>query len=186
MHNLNTQKIFRISALALALSVCTTSAMARPPQAPIDVAELEAHAAEAFAGADTDSDGLVTPEEFAAMERPKRRQGGHHARRNTDEQTSEQRSARRQAHSDQLFDQLDSDGDDFLSRDEYSAENQRAARKSLGSQRMFERLDADDDGVLTLDEFPPSRMARLDIDGDGTITTEELRQGRASHRNQDS
>lgn len=189
MEILYTPKILRIGA-ALTLAACATSALARPPQPPIDVAELEARAAESFASADTDGDGLITVEEFSTMEQPSRRSEGRKARpgreRGSQEGSDEQRSARRQAFSDQLFDQLDTDGDESLSRQEYSAASQRAARESLGKQRMFERLDADDDGVLTIDEFPPSRLARLDSDGDGTITAEELRQGRANHRLQDS
>lgn len=190
MNTLNTPNILKLSAAALALTAGAASVQARPPQPPIDVAQLEAHAAEAFAGADANGDGLVTLEEFSAMERPRRHAGGSRPRpdRERGAQTSadEQPAARRQAFSDDLFDQLDTDGDDSLSREEYSAANQRAARTSLGRQRMFDRLDADNDGVLTIDEFPPSRMARLDSDGDGTITSEELRRGRASHRHQDS
>jgi Ca2+-binding EF-hand superfamily protein len=124
------------------------------------------------------------------MPRPERRSSRPHARfgrsSGAAERSDEQQTARRLAYSDDLFDQLDSDGNDSLSRDEYSAASRRAAREAVGKQRMFERLDVDDDGVLTIDEFPPSRLVRLDSDGDGIITAEELRRGRASHRHQDS
>ena len=187
MNKSNRPATLRSGVLTLAFVTvgAATLAMAQPPRPPIDVAELESRAAEAFASADTDSDGLVTLEEFTAMERPARGEGKFRSRsgkRWGEGASEEDRAARRDAMNDDLFDMLDSNADDSLSRDEFSAANQRTARHTLRAQRAFARFDRDSGGVLTIEEFPASRLSNLDSDGDGTITREELKQGRASQR----
>lgn len=69
---------------------------------------------------------------------------------------------------------LDQDGDNVISRDEFTA-----ARP--GQPRMFDRFDGDQDGRITLDEFLEQRRAlqerrfnRLDANGDGAITEEDI------------
>lgn len=198
--------ILRLAVLTAAVVTAGAAqlALAQPPKPPIDVAELQSRAAEAFARADTDSDGLVTLAEFTAMERPHRgkrpfsprsgRRWGEvadsiegaaseiDAASSTDAASAARKIVRRDALNDELFDLLDSNADDSLSRQEFSADNQRAARQALHAQRAFARLDQNNDGVLTIEEFPPSRLANLDSDGDGTITREELKRGRASRQ----
>ncbi|NBB70807.1 MAG: hypothetical protein GVY33_10875 [Alphaproteobacteria bacterium] len=62
----------------------------------------------------------------------------------------------------QRFQQLDQDGDGFLSREEF-VEGERPGRMSdaptaeRNRARMFDQLDADDDGRLSLDELPEPR-----------------------------
>jgi Ca2+-binding EF-hand superfamily protein len=169
----------RKALVAGALLLGAGTSVAQPPRPPIDVATLEARAAEAFAKADADGDGMITEQEFSAVERPARSNrgpGGHKSHRSNRQNPD---TSARQNRAEEMFDLLDSNGDDSLSRDEFSRANQQAVRQTLGHQRAFSRLDANDDGVLTIEEFPPSRLAARDTNGDGTITQEELNSGRS-------
>lgn len=160
------------------LALAAGSSVAQRPQTPIDVATLETRGAEAFAEADADGDGMITEAEFSQADHPgrsKRGAGGHKHRGRAGQSPD---SEARQNMAEDMFDLLDSNADDSLSREEFSSANQRAARKNLGQQRAFTRLDANADGVLTIDEFPASRLAARDTNGDGTITSEELQRGR--------
>jgi hypothetical protein len=176
----------RTTLLAGVLFALAGTSFAQPPRPPIDVATLEARSVEAFSLADADSDGLLTEEEFSSLERPdrsKRGPGGHkyHGRGGRSSDPEAQQNA-----ADAMFDILDNNADDSLSREEFSMANQQAARKTLGSQRAFSRLDANADGVLTIEELPANRLATRDTDGDGTITQEELKRGRPNRNSNES
>lgn len=136
---------------------------------PIDLAQLEAKAEERFNAADADGDGLVSSDEFAALD--VRERGAKDA---PDNRRAKRLRERRQGE----FEVADRDGDGQLSAEEYHA--LPAAVRAVRQQRLFARLDADQDGVLIPREFPSraSRLARLDADGDGQITRRELRQAR--------
>jgi Ca2+-binding EF-hand superfamily protein len=166
-------------AAAILLTAAATS-HAQTPRAPLSVADIEARGAQIFADADTDGDGLITEAEFASVERRENRRGpgakGPGRRR---QHLSSEASAEHRLHmEDQLFDQLDADDDEMLSREEFSIANQRAARETIGRAWAFARLDENDDGVLSPDEFPPRRLAQLDTNGDGELSREELNQRR--------
>jgi hypothetical protein len=75
------------------------------------------------------------------------------------------------------FEDLDSDGDDLVSSDEFAAP----------AEERFVALDADGNDALSLDEFaaPASeKFGELDTDGDGFVSEEELRAGRPQRRPQ--
>lgn len=168
--------------IAVILLTVAASIHAETPRAPISVADIEARGAQIFADTDTDGNGLVTEAEFASVERGAHRRGpgarGHGKRwqRSSPEGSAEHRLNME----DQLFDQLDADGDEMLSREEFSMAKQRAARKSVGRAQAFARLDENADGVLSPDEFPAMRLAQLDTDGDGEVSREELEHRRGN------
>ncbi len=178
---------------AAILAAATPAAFAAPDQNqhdrfPITVEEIDARRAEVFARTDSNGDGLISAEEFAAAELPKRSRGGQHKRRGggyrgePTEEMSAERSEKRAAMEESLFHSLDADGDGVISRDEFSREAMAEARKATRRTQMFERADVDGDGYLSPDEFPPRRMANLDANGDGEITRDERperAQGRA-------
>ena len=147
---------------------------------PISVEELEAHRAEIFARVDSNGDGLISAEEFAAAEMPKRPRGGHHKRNggsyrgSPSEEAISERHEAMAAMEEDLFHALDVDGDGVISREEFSRQAIREARQAAMKTRLFERSDTDGDGYLSPDEFPPRRMANLDANGDGEISRDEL------------
>ncbi len=155
---------------------------------PISVEALDARRAEVFANVDTDGDGLISAEEFAAAEMPKRPRGGHHKRGGwhggSGEPTEEMIAERSEAMAgmeEELFHALDADADGVVSRDEFSREAMHEAKKASMKSRLFERADADGDGYLSPDEFPPRRLANLDANGDGKITRDELPERTGRH-----
>ncbi|MCK0150647.1 EF-hand domain-containing protein [Marivita sp. S6314] len=92
-------------------------------------AEEFAAGANRFARLDTDGDGLLTAEELAA--------GG------------QDRATRKAA---RMIERLDSNDDGMLSEAEIEARRDPS--------RMFDRLDANDDGVVSEEEFAEARMGR--------------------------
>lgn len=114
--------------------------------------------------ADSDQDGFISREEFAAMPRV----------RNLPE---EKRS--------HLFERLDKDGDGRIGRDEIARLGRQQDGKRPPFQRLWE-LDTDRSGGVSFAEFkkgklfmklPPERQMevfkRLDTDGDGQITAKD-------------
>ena len=80
--------------------------------------------------------------------------------------------AEMQARLEQLFDRLDTDGDDSVT----TAELQRTP-----GGRMLMQTDADGDGSLTLDEVREGAAAlfkTMDANGDGVVTADERRSRR--------
>lgn len=174
-----TGTIAGIAALGVAFSTLGTppSAQAAPQDGqdrfPISVEEIDARRVEVFVSVDSNGDGLISAEEFAAAELPKGRRGGQHKQRGGDGD-EEAWAARREAMEEDLFFALDANADGVISRDEFSTEAMREARQANRKSRLFERADQDGDGYLSPDEFPPRRMAQLDANGDGEITRDEL------------
>jgi len=105
-----------------------------------------------------------------------------------------------------IWQQLDTDGDGMISRQESDARRQalfaeadldgdgklnfeemleyQELRRQLHRQARFKALDADGDGVISQDELAQRAdrfWARLDADGDGAITPDEMREGRKRH-----
>ena len=159
---------------------------------PISVEEMDARRAEVFASVDSNGDGLISTDEFAAAELPRPHRGGHKQMNHRSERgegsegQSAERAARRDAMDENLFHALDKNTDGVISREEFSTQAMREARTDSMKSHMFERADQDGDGYLSPDEFPPRRLAQLDANGDGEVTRDELpdRRGKASwHRN---
>ena len=191
--------------LSITVAACVTGAalvanvLAAPKERakPIDLSELQAAEEKRFAAADTDGDGLVSAEEFAAVD-PRQLSGGMRMQRDRGDrapdreairQRMEQRRAaieerlaqhdkRRQEARTRDFETVDADGDGQLSADEYR--DMRATARASRQREMFARLDENDDGALTPEEFPSmvDRLRALDADGDGLVTRDEMRTGR--------
>lgn len=184
-------RLVRPLLIAGAAMAVTTGALAGPgrpgPDFPISIEAAQERAAARRAEIDSDGDGLISREEFAAAERLGI--GFRHGLRQKGPGAADgkrmPRSERRSGGGDQaLFETLDSDGDGKLSKDEFDVRAMRDARRQLHRERMFDRLDRNGDGVLGPDELPDpiARLEAMDADGDGTVTAEEARAFRQSRK----
>ena len=174
---MQTKVILGIGALGLTLAA---SAFARPhhPQLPISIEEAQSRTQELFSAADSNADGDLTREEFAAAKLP------HGPRHRGPHPFGAMGEEHREAIEAELFDTLDVDGDGMLSRAEASRENRQAARRAAMKQRAFARLDADGNGVVSQEEFAQrlERLRALDENADGEVSRDEFRSGmRARH-----
>ena len=196
--------------LSITVAACVTGAalvanvLAAPKErsTSVDLSELQAAEEKRFAAADADGDGLVSAEEFAAVDprtvfagqrgRDGARRGPGAQRSGTDREAIRQRMEQRRAKIEKRladrekrreeartrdFEAADSDGDGQLSADEYGG--MPAALRAARQSEMFARLDKDSDGNLSPEEFPSAlgRLKNLDADGDGVVTRQEMRSG---------
>lgn len=201
--------------LSITVAACVTGAaivanvFADPKERakPIDLSELQTAEEQRFATADADGDGLVSVEEFTAIDLRQLSAGmrtpgdrgdwrGRTAgdgRRGPDREAMRQRLEQRQAELDKRiaereqrrqeartrdFQIGDADGDGQLSAEEYG--DMPNAVEATRQRQAFARLDQNADGVLTPEEFPSvvGRLRTLDADGDGLVTRDEMRAGR--------
>ncbi len=170
----------------------------RDPHFPISIAEAKQRAEARFQALDTDHSGTISPEELAAARMPHwmprhggRHDHGHRPMGHGDAPpppTAEQRDAWREKHQermqaldDQVFKQLDANGDGEIGKAEFSTGKLRDARRQAMRAQLFARLDTDGNGDLSPDELPDvtRRLEAMDADHDGTVTREEAR---AYHR----
>ena len=117
---------------------------------PISVEEMDAKRAEIFANVDTNGDGLISAEEFAAAELPERQGRGKRGYKGNrgdmsarGDMTDEQMADRIAAMEDNLFHALDADADGVISRDEFSRAAMKEAMADGRKAKMFERADQD-------------------------------------------
>ncbi len=138
--------------------------------------ERQARIDEKFSEIDTNSDDMISPDEFNAAKMPHPREGRHFGRRHhrgdrggehRDEQrdsgansdgpfdgSSQERAAKHAEMQVKLFEAMDSDANGTLSQAEFA--EMHAARAGLMKAHMFQRMDKNADGLLGRDEFPPS------------------------------
>jgi hypothetical protein len=197
--------LLKPGALALALSACAGAAHGfhnhGDPDRDIVIADVEQRLEARFASADTNGDGVISAEEFAAAKlHPGHLGPGRHGRGHPWEHQSRsdaegeqggpehehhvRRQAAREQMADAMFDRLDSNGDGQLSRDEAAPDKVRAARRSLAKERLFAHMDRDGSGTLDRSEVfhHVERLKRLDSNGDGSVDTDERAAGRQALR----
>lgn len=146
----------------------------------VDIAEMKAGAAERFAKVDTDGDGKVTPEEFAAVRgdapgADRRKAMRERMERRSRDRRGEMRRQMRGMLGDEAFEAADGDGDGKLSKEE--VRGLPKAARSVAQRRAFDRIDSNGDGVLTVSELSPrvAMLEKADADGDGKVNREEMR-----------
>lgn len=136
----------QVSALVIAALLATTAGTAFAQ----DSDTREDRRSEAFAEIDTNGDGSVSAEEFAAGANRFARADANGDGLLTVEElaaSGQERAAERAA---RMIERLDQNDDGALSEDEIESRRDPS--------RMFERLDANDDGMVSAEEFAEARM----------------------------
>lgn len=123
----------------------------------ISLMEFQSRDNNALAALDTDTNGVLTLDEFL-NERPnmgmrdaRRDRGGDGQRQPTEEQMAKMQEMRTQRATER-FQAMDVDGDEIVTLDEFQA-------------GVFAELDRDDNGVLTARELRRPRMGGPDSEG---------------------
>ncbi|MDP6375869.1 MAG: hypothetical protein QF921_03975 [Pseudomonadales bacterium] len=172
------------------------------PEFPIDITQADQRAQQRFETADTDSDGLISLEEFTALAPNRaphrgfkyRDRGEHHGTPlGRDQRGVRRHGAPRAPHDgphmdeetravfeEKLFALLDIDGNGELSREEASRKARKLAHRQLRAEMAFQRLDTDDSGSIEPGELPNrvEHLRELDSDGDGLVSREEIHSAR--------
>lgn len=171
------------------------------PVAPRDGVQTRAEVVERaramFARIDANRDGFITQEEGRALRARVVRDGAAQGQR-----VARAADPARRA---QMFDRLDTDRNNVISRDEWArAETMRAERRMVRGERagvrgrrvamrgqmagaMLRRADTNNDQRISLAEAEAAalqRFARVDLDRDGQVTRDERQQARQQLRQQ--
>lgn len=177
-----------ISTLAIFIGLTWSAKVAavhhgQGPKPPFSIAELERQANARFAAADTDSDGLLSKDEFtqaaprlqprgaswrnkgtrhrdadARVLTPEKRQAKIQQRQQRIAATNPERAAAREktrnAVETELFQLMDTNGDGQLDQAEHGQAEKRALRRQAQQAVAFTNLDVNEDGYLSPDELP--------------------------------
>ena len=184
MNKQNLLSSLKVAGIAAGLSLATVVIAAPNDRFPIDIAALEAKAAERFSQIDANDDGQIDGNEFesADIKRPKHmkkhRKGGQKMRKG--KRSGEKRQEMRAAVQAELFVLLDADNNGELSAEEHAAQTREISMLAR-KKAMFKKLDANNDGVLVPEEMPRrgDRLRAADANGDGQVTRQEIRAMRA-------
>ncbi|WP_193211969.1 EF-hand domain-containing protein [Luteolibacter marinus] len=147
--------------------------------------------------ADTDGDGFISSEEFAALDRPgqlpadKRMEFFGRLDKNKDGRIGPDEMPRRRQGGMPPLEQVDANKDGKIDFEEFQRLGFVARLPEERQREMFRRMDHDHDGVLTPKDrmhgrsprdgkggrgFNPAEMIKaLDTDGDGALSFEEFR-----------
>ena len=190
-----------ITAIVVAIAFMTVSnvsaAEERQVRFPISIADVEARANAKFTGADSNTDGLLSSEEFAqlrlersgansrgSLEKRKRKAGkGGPINR---QRAAEQKQIRAAA-AKEMFKLLDTNADGVIDADEYTRADSRKLRHQAHKRAAFAQLDVNNDGFLAPSEMPSPvvRLQRLDTNGDGQVSKREMRKGMYAQRREE-
>ncbi len=175
-----------LTALAVAAVAATSIADARPGGPP-DITAIEARMNARFDAIDTDGSGDISAAEFMAHEGPggpRGHHGGHGGHGGPFGPPGAPDDVDVQAAEARAFALVDSNGDGFVTADEFTMDALSSARRTVMREQAFARLDANGDGVLSRSEMPnpADRMRAADTDGDGKLSREERRAARGEWR----
>lgn len=187
----NARRLGVLAASAgLMATVLVTAAMAtagdRRPEFPLSVAQARERAEARFAQLDADGSGEISASELAAGEFPGRhgpkfrRHLRFHPPFDGEGPEAVVFTEQRAALEEELFDRLDVNGDELLSREEFASDKVREARLALMQAQMFKHLDRDGSGGVSRAELPDKSqwLEAMDADGDGVVTRQEAREHR--------
>ena len=187
-----------ITAIVVAIAFMTVSnvsaAEERQVRFPISIADVEARANAKFTEADSNTDGLLSSEEFAQLrlERPGAKSRGPLEKRNgkagkggpLNRQRAAEQKQIRAAAAKEMFKLLDTNADGVIDADEYTGANSRKLRRKAHKRAAFAQLDINNDGFLAPNEMPSPvrRLKQLDTNRDGRVSKREMRKGIRAQR----
>ncbi len=189
---------FLIVTAGAAGLLASVAAFARPHfdgDSTIDIASIEQEVIKQQAGVDSNGDGSVSEAEFVSakggpMGRPGHHHGGFHGHEGPPPGAMGRHTGGPaggpefdfDAMEEKVFDQLDTDKNASLSREEFSRENLQAAHRTVFRTHLFKQLDANRDGALNREEMPDpvEHLRKMDTNGDGKVTREERRAARGT------
>jgi Ca2+-binding EF-hand superfamily protein len=168
------------------VATATATAGDNRPEFPVSVTEARERAEARFQTLDADGSGEISSSELAAGEFPGRH-GRHKFRHLLFSAPTDGDGAAfvgfaegRAALDEGLFERLDVNGDELLSRDEFASDKVHEARRALLQEHMFQRLDRDGSGGISRAELPDRSqwLEAMDADDDGMVSREEAREHR--------
>ena len=190
-----------ITAIVVAIAFMTVSnvsaAEERQVRFPISIADVEARANAKFTGADSNTDGLLSSEEFAQLrlERPGAKSRGSLEKRKRkagkggpiNRQRAAEQKQIRAAAAKEMFKLLDTNADGVIDANEYTQVNNRKLKRRAHKRAAFAQHDVNNDGFLAPSEMPSPvvRLQRLDTNGDGQVSKREMRKGMYAQRREE-